>query len=46
LYIHFSEPAEMQLALFQNMKWVNAEKENIISNSVLFGDRGKKILLE
>jgi len=28
------------------MSWVNEEKENIFSNSTLFGGQGKEALLE
>lgn len=40
------ENNEKQLELFKNMNWVNEEKENIISNSILFGGQGKQTLQE
>uniref|UniRef100_A0A2S2N7H0 Uncharacterized protein n=1 Tax=Schizaphis graminum TaxID=13262 RepID=A0A2S2N7H0_SCHGA len=46
----FPKPAEdnheKQLELFKNMHWVNEEKENIFSNSSLFGGQGKQVLQE
>ncbi|XP_015369750.1 PREDICTED: uncharacterized protein LOC107165850 [Diuraphis noxia] len=40
------ENHEKQLELFKNMNWVNDEKENIISNSIMFGGLGKQALQE
>jgi len=40
------EITENHLELFHNMKWVDEEKENIISESFLFGNQGKKTLKE
>nr|BAH71209.1 ACYPI002710 [Acyrthosiphon pisum] len=38
------EENEKQLELFKNMDWVNEEKENIVSNSMIFGGQGKQTL--
>ncbi|CAI6361824.1 unnamed protein product [Macrosiphum euphorbiae] len=40
------ENHEKQLELFKNMNWVNEEKENIVSNSMIFGGQGKQTLQE
>ncbi|XP_060875153.1 uncharacterized protein LOC132948620 [Metopolophium dirhodum] len=40
------ENHEKQLELFKNMNWVNEEKENIVSNSMILGGRGKQTLQE
>ncbi|KAL4084760.1 hypothetical protein QTP88_027671 [Uroleucon formosanum] len=40
------ENHEKQLELFKNMNWVKEEKENIVSNSMIFGGQGKQTLQE
>ncbi|XP_022174870.1 uncharacterized protein LOC111036903 [Myzus persicae] len=40
------ENHEKQFELFKNMHWVNEEKENIVSNSMVLGVQGKKTLQE
>lgn len=40
------ENHEKQLELFKNMNWVHDEKDNIISNSMMFGGQGKQALQE
>lgn len=37
----FSESSKNQFELFNNMNWVDEEKEKIVSKSKLFGDQGK-----